>query len=172
MKQTQDETYTFVERVGAFFEQAGVPATSGRILGHLLVCDPAVQSSTELAAALHTTSGSISTNTRMLVQTGLIQRTPIRGRRGIFFRIAPGVWDTLLDLQIKKIRAFRTILDEGVHLLAEAPPQRRARVVEARDYYAFLEGEFPLLKQHHRQGKQAALPAEAAPPENATPPSE
>jgi DNA-binding transcriptional regulator GbsR (MarR family) len=149
MEETEDPTHAFVEQVGAFFEQSGLPATSGRILGHLLVCATPVQSSSELARALHTTSGSISTNTRLLVQSGLIERAPIRGRRGIFFRIAPGVWDSLLDLQVRRTRQFREILDSGVRLLRDEPPPRGQRVKEARDYYALMEAELPAMMRRH-----------------------
>jgi DNA-binding transcriptional regulator GbsR (MarR family) len=142
---TEEGMHEFVEKVGAFFGQFGLPATSGRILGHLLVCDPPAQSSTQLAEALHTTSGSISTNTRLLLSAGLIERAPMRGKRGIFFRISPGVWDRVLERQLRSVRQFREILDSGVRLVEPEPGRRVDRVREARDYYAFLEAEWPKL---------------------------
>lgn len=52
-----------------------------RLLGWLLVCRPERQSSEELASALDASSGGISTNARMLIQFGYIERVGVAGDR-------------------------------------------------------------------------------------------
>ena len=56
-------------RISAFyFEQIGYPRMAGPILGWLLICDPPVQSTGELADVLGASKESLSTMTRLLIQ--------------------------------------------------------------------------------------------------------
>ena len=86
-EQAQGEERNFVEEVGLFFEQTGMPRMAGRILGWLLISDPPHQSTDELAGGLIASKGSISTNTRLLIQIGLIERLSLPGVRHDYFRI-------------------------------------------------------------------------------------
>lgn len=69
----------FVEQMGGYFESRSLTRLAGRLLGWLLVCDPERQSSEELATALAASSGGISTNARMLIQFGFIERLAVAG---------------------------------------------------------------------------------------------
>ena len=69
----QVEEKHFVEEVGLFFEQSGMPRMAGRILGWLLISDPSHQTTSELAEVLLASKGSISTMTRLLIRIGLIE---------------------------------------------------------------------------------------------------
>lgn len=71
----------FVEQMGGYFESRSLTRLAGRLLGWLLVCDPERQSSEELATALAASSGGISTNARMLIQFGFIERLAVAGDR-------------------------------------------------------------------------------------------
>lgn len=153
----QDKLQDFVAHTGLYFEGAGLPGVSGRILGHLLVCDPPMQSSAELAKALETTSGSVSTNTRLLLQSGLIEKVPVRGKRGTFFRIVPEAFSKQFAYKQAQTRAFREILDEGISALEamDSGGPRAERIREARALYAFFEREFPLLMARWEQERAA-----------------
>lgn len=140
-----DDLDVFIERMGLYFDQHGLPATSGRILGFLLTCTPEVQSSGDIASALDTTSGSVSTNTRLLLTSGLIERVPVRGRRGAFFRVVPGAMKTLLQSKLESTMALKELMDEGLAAMGPASPEERARIEESRDFYAFFVEEFPKL---------------------------
>ena len=83
------EERRFVEDFSLYFEQMGYPRSAGRILGWLLICDPPVQSTGELADALGASKGSRSTMTRLLIQVGLIERAGMPGRRRDYSRIKP-----------------------------------------------------------------------------------
>ena len=64
---------------------------AGRILGHLLVCDPAHQTAEELARAIQFSRASVSTMTRLLIQSGLVERLVLPGHRRDRFRAPGGV---------------------------------------------------------------------------------
>ncbi|MFT5585418.1 MAG: DNA-binding transcriptional regulator GbsR (MarR family) [Cognaticolwellia sp.] len=153
----ENKLQDFVEHTGLYFEGAGLPGVSGRILGHLLVCDPAMQSSADLAKALETTSGSISTNTRLLLQSGLIEKVPLRGRRGTFFQVVPEAFSKQFTSKLAQTRLFRELLDEGIAVLEQmqVPVDRAERIREARALYAFFEREFPLLLARWEQERAA-----------------
>jgi DNA-binding transcriptional regulator GbsR (MarR family) len=138
----------FVEEVGLFFEESGMPRMTGRIVGWLLVCEPPEQTSGELAGGLLASKGSVSTSTRMLIQAGLIERVATPGKRGHSFRIVPHAWTRLMEAKLAGVTMMRELADKGLELLADRPPQVQERLREFRDFYAFFETEFPMLIEH------------------------
>lgn len=155
MPHDNDALVAFIEDAGLYFDKNGLPATSGRILGHLLTCDPPVQSSSDLARALETTSGSISTNTRLLVAGGMIERVAVKGRRGVFFRAVEGAFGRMLEGKFAATRDFREILEKGRAALGDAPPERLERLDDALDLYRFFEAEFPKLIARYQEQRAA-----------------
>jgi DNA-binding transcriptional regulator GbsR (MarR family) len=149
--EARDRRLQFVEHVGLHMEDSGLPRMAGRVLGWLLISEPAVQSSAQLVAALGASKGSISTNTRLLMRTGLIERVARPGGRGAFFRIKPDAWSQILESQIAKIRAFREICDEGLAITGGRP-----RLEEMRDFYLFMEEEYPMMLSHWREHRGAS----------------
>ena len=145
-----DEEYAqrqghFVEEVATLLEREGLPRMYGRVLGHLLVCQPPHQSSSELAEALNASRGAISTATRALVEAGLIQRKKQPGERSHYFEIRAETLQRLMHGSIARIRLGREVMDHGLDLLASRPEIPTDRVKAMRDIYRFMEREFPLL---------------------------
>jgi len=147
----QLEEKHFVEDVGVFFEQSGLPRMAGRILGWLLVCDTPQQSTSELVEALKASKGSISTITRLLIRIGLIERFSLPGVRHDYFRIKPDVWHQLIEESLVQTTAMRQLAERGLELLKDKPPLNRQRLEEMRNMYAFFEREFPALLERWEQ---------------------
>ncbi|MFC2014063.1 GbsR/MarR family transcriptional regulator [Chloroflexota bacterium] len=144
----------FVEEVGLFFEQSGLPRMAGRILGWLLLSDPPHQSLDGLAEALMASKGSISTVTRLLIQIGLIERISLPGVRHYYYCIRPGALTRLLRQKTEAIKAFRQLAERGLELVRDKAPQARQRLAEVRDMYAFFEREFPILVERWEQERE------------------
>jgi DNA-binding transcriptional regulator GbsR (MarR family) len=144
----------FVEEVGLYFERAGVPPMAGRVLGHLMICEPPVQSSSQLVDALFASKASISTSTRLLMRMGFIERVPTPGQRGSSFRLRAGAFSTALTQKLSLITVFRELLDSGLDALEGASAPRRARLQDARDLYAFFEAEMPLLIERWKNSRE------------------
>jgi DNA-binding transcriptional regulator GbsR (MarR family) len=136
----------FAEDVGRVFEGFGVSRMAGRVLGWLLICDPLRQSSADLVAALGATKGSISTATRMLQAAGLVDRVAVPGRRGDVFELRPDAFYRAHD-QLGTMRVFRELMERGLEVLGDDSSPRAARLRRTRDFYAYLEREFPALVQ-------------------------
>ncbi|MBM7789154.1 GbsR/MarR family transcriptional regulator [Tenggerimyces flavus] len=149
----------YVEEIGLFFANAGLPRMPGRILGWLLVCEPAHQSADELAAALRVSSGSISMAVRMLVQAGAVERYALTGSRRTFYRLRPGFWLREAEEKAKLAADWRKLADRGLAMLSDnsgdAPSEGQAarslRLEEMRDMYAFLETEYTQIEARWRQ---------------------
>jgi DNA-binding transcriptional regulator GbsR (MarR family) len=135
----------FAEEFGLFLEQSGLPPMAGRILGWLLVCEPAQQSAADLMLALGASKGSISMVTRLLVNLGLIERVAVPERRERYFRIRPGVWTDLLATQMARTAEMRVLAERGLVLVADQGEESRARLEELHHLYSFMEREMPVL---------------------------
>jgi DNA-binding transcriptional regulator GbsR (MarR family) len=99
----------------------------------------------DLVTALQISKSSVSTATRQLVQTGLIERVSLPGERRDFYRIGPGIWTRIMQSGLVQITTLRQLAEKGLALLSEESPERRQRLQEMRDMYAFFEREMPLL---------------------------
>jgi DNA-binding transcriptional regulator GbsR (MarR family) len=125
-----EELVNFAEEIGLFYEGFGLPRAWGRVLGWLLVCEPDFQSAEELAAALHASRGSISMATRALIRWGSVERQTRRGDRRTYYRIQPGSWTAVVELQTQSIAKLRELAKQGLGLLNDEPATRRNRLQE------------------------------------------
>lgn len=146
----RSERHAFAEEIGGCFDQWGLPRIPGRILGWLLVCEPAHQSAEELAEALTTSRGSISMATQMLIRSGSVERHPVPGSRRVHYRLRPGFW---LNEAADKARAageWVKLAERGLSVLDDAPEASRTRLREMRDMYSFLATEYARIETKWR----------------------
>lgn len=142
----------YVEELGLGLDSAGLPRAAGRMFAWLLVCDPPEQSAEDLADALSASTGGVSTNARLLMRFGFVERVGRAGERRTYYRVAPSAWEAVMVVQQADTTRFKDLGRRGLDLLADAAPARRARLAEMTDFYAFLEREMPaLLRRYHKQ---------------------
>lgn len=152
-----DEMHEYVESFGLFWEEAGLPRMTGRILSWLLICDPPYQTMHELTNALQSSKSSISAGTRMLIQIGIIERVSLPRQRRDYYRIVPDVWSRVLEEKAQQFTEFRRLAEKGLSLLEGASPARRQRLEEMRDLYVFMEREYPLVLRHWQAHRGAGI---------------
>ncbi len=159
----------WVEQVSMLLERDGLPRMAGRIFGWLLVCDPLEQSMEDLAAAVQGSKASMSTMTRLLVQSGLVEKVRTPGSRRDQFRVQPGQWQKLWRSRIELIHQATTLTGRGLELLAGKSPALRARLEELHRQYRFFSLHFPeLLDRLEREWPGAGVqrPSAARAPRN------
>jgi len=144
----------FIEDMGILFEEMALPRMAGRIFGWLLMCEPPHQSAEELANVVEASKGSISSTTRLLIQSGVVERMGLPGNRGTYYRIKPGSWPELMRARMAHLTALRKLGDRGLALMAGKEPKLRQRLQELRDLYAFLEQEIPAVLDRYDQGRK------------------
>jgi DNA-binding transcriptional regulator GbsR (MarR family) len=151
-----DKKQQFVEEMGLYLEQTGLPRMAGRIVGWLLICHPPEQTQPDLVEALQASKSSISTALRTLLQYNLVQRAIIPGERRDYYRIAPDLWVQSWQARMSYLAALRQLSEKGLQALdeAEAPESQRRRLEQMRDLHGFLEVEFPKLLEKWEREKQ------------------
>jgi MarR family len=159
-----DEEITFADHTGRFYARRyGMAPMVGRLLGYLAVCDPPEQSITELADALLASRSAIAGAVNTLENLRLIQRSRAAGERMDRVRIdMSSPHATGFDLA--EYREQGELAREGLRFLQDAPPQRRAILLEWAAFADFLVERLPRLEQEWKE-RRAALQAAGQLPE-------
>jgi DNA-binding transcriptional regulator GbsR (MarR family) len=149
-----EEKQHFIEEVGLFFEHFGITRMAGRMLGALLICDPPYLSMNEIADALQASKGSISAASRLLLQSGLVERFSRPGERRDYYRVQPGAWFEVMKKMLDEITLMRELAELGLQLIEGEAAANRTRLESMRRTFSFFEREFPvLLDDWQRQAK-------------------
>jgi len=135
----------FIEDIGLFFEQMGLPRMAGRILGALLISDPPAQSITEIALTLQASKSSVSIMARLLVEYGLIERVASPMPRRDYYRFKPGGWILYMRQWLELMAALHQLTERGLALMEGQPAELQQRLLEAHDLFSLIEDRFPAL---------------------------
>lgn len=141
------EEIHFIEDIGLYFEQMGLPRMAGRILGALLISDTPSQSITDLGVRLNASKSSISIMARLLVERGLIERVASPMPRRDYYRFKPGGWIIYMRQWLGLMSGLHQITERGLQLMADKPDSQKERLKEAHDLFSNIEQEFPAILQ-------------------------
>src|SRR4030066_1229927 len=133
------EEIHFIEDIGLYFEQMGLPRMAGRILGALLLSDSPSQSITDLGERLKASKSSISIMARLLVEHGLVERVASPVPRRDYYRFKPGGWILYMEQWLGLMAALHQITERGLAMIDEKPPALKERLKEAHDLFSFIE---------------------------------
>jgi DNA-binding transcriptional regulator GbsR (MarR family) len=131
------QTANFTERMGLALESDGLPRIAGRIFGLLLVSEDA-RSLDDLAAELRVSKGSVSTNTRLLEQRGLLERICRPADRRDYYRALPDLFNHTMALRLARWERFHQVIAAARASLPIRSPEVRHRLEEYADAYAFM----------------------------------
>ena len=107
--QTESE---FVESLGLILQTEGFPRIAGRLLG-VFVLRGGPLSFQELCDMLQVSRGSVSTNTRLLVSLGAVERVAVTGERQDYFRLADTPYERMAAGQVERAQQARDRLRKG-----------------------------------------------------------
>jgi len=143
----------FAEDFGVTGERVGMPRMTARLLGWMLICDPPTQSIADLERALGVSRASISIATRLLQASGLIRRVAEPGTRGYRFALDPAFFSGQMNAA-NPFRLLREVMERGIDVAGGPDDPRAARLLEARDFYAFVEHAVPDAIERYRAERQ------------------
>lgn len=144
----------FVEQMGLIMERMGASRTFGRILGLVLVVEEPM-SLKDMAEVLQVSKASVSTNTRMCEQTGLLKRVSKPGDRRTYYEMLPGAFETTIRRRIIGMHEMLEVVKDGMAGLDDAHPLARQRMQELYDLYLYLgEGMDAALTQWNAMKNQ------------------
>ena len=117
------ELSRFVEGMGMYFENQGIPRIGGRMLGLLMIAHRPL-SAEDLAAILKVSRASLSTNFRSLLLSGLVDKVTLYGDRTTYFVFSDAALEHRTVTGTLGAMAFRQLVQQG---LAALPPKDPAR---------------------------------------------
>lgn len=165
-----EEQRQLVEEFGLLYEQMGVTRMAGRVSGYLLMCDPPVQSLTQIAEALGVSKAAVSGAAHVLLQFGVAELVGEPGQRGDFYRALPGQMDSMLRLD--HVRTLHALLDRGLASVADKDQTQSnyALMHDLRYFSVFLETEIPgVIARWQRHQVESAATRTTPHPDNDTP---
>ena len=130
-----------IEKFGLTFEQEGLPRIAGRIIGFLMLQgNPCTLD--DLAEHLQVSKTSASTNTRLLEQHGILERTAKAGDRRDYYQLAGDYGERMFSMAKHRIQRFYQLLTEAVDGQVdgqgESDTGSRDRLRNMQRFYEFL----------------------------------
>jgi len=162
-----DAEITFADHAGRLYARRyGMAPMVGRLLGYLMICGPREQSIGELAEALLASRSAIAGAVSALENLGLVRRSRAAGERmdrvGID-RTSRRAW----GFDVSEYQEQGDLAREGLEVLADAPPEQRAVLLEYAAFADFLVERLPVL-EHEWNAHREALRAAGELPEDPT----
>lgn len=154
-----DAEITFADHAGRLYARRyGMAPTVGRLLGYLVICGPREQSIGELAEALLASRSAIAGAVKVLENLGLVQRSRTAGERMDRVRIDINS-PRSMGFDVSEYQEQADLAREGLALLADAPPERRAVLLEMAAFAQWLVARLPEWEKDweaHREALRAA----------------
>jgi DNA-binding MarR family transcriptional regulator len=159
----RDEEITFADHMGRHYARRyAFPPMAGRVLGYLLVCEPQDQSIAELSEALLASRSAITGALDVLERLHAIQRSRAAGER--MDRVRTDLASAQSHgFDVSEYQELGDLAREGLEVLVDASPERRATLVEMAAFADWLVDRTRALQQEleaHRDAlrKSGELP--------------
>jgi DNA-binding transcriptional regulator GbsR (MarR family) len=155
----RDEEITFADHMGRFYARRyAFPPMAGRVLGYLLVCEPRDQTIGELSEALLASRSAITGALDVLERLHAIRRSRAAGERMDRVRIDFSSAEAR-GFDITEYQELGDLAREGLEVLSDTPPDRRAELLELAAFADFLVDATQALREQweaHRDALRAS----------------
>jgi hypothetical protein len=160
-----DAEITFADHMGRYYTtRYAFPPMVGRLIGYLAVCDPPEQTIAELADALLASRSAITGAAKTLETLHVIRRSRSAGERMDRIRIDMSSPEGM-GMDISEYQEMGQLAREGLEVLKDAPPERRAVLLEFRAFADFLVEQIVRFEQEWKERRAALVAADELPPE-------
>ena len=155
----RDEEITFADHLGRFYARRyAFPPMAGRVLGYLLVSERPDPTIAELSDALLASRSAITGALDVLERTGSVRRSRTAGERMDRVRVD---FDSAQarGFDVTEYQELGDLAREGLEVLKDAPPERRATLTEMAAFADWLVERTRVLEQEweaHRDALRAA----------------
>jgi hypothetical protein len=153
-----DAEITFADHMGRFYARRfSFPPMAGRLLGYLAVCDPPEPTIAELAEALLASRSAIAGAVNFLeTTTHAVERTRVAGERMDRVRVDLSS-PQALGMDVTEFQELLELSREGLELLADAPAERRAVLLETSAFAEFLLEQIPKFQDEWEKRRRALV---------------
>jgi DNA-binding transcriptional regulator GbsR (MarR family) len=150
-----DAAVRFADRAGGFYaREYGIPPVAGRLIGYLAVCDPPEQTIADLAEALLASRSAITGAVKLLEGYHGVRRTRSAGDRVDHVSLDPAVLEPR-GFAPFVYQEMAALAREGLELLKDASPARRAILEDTAALGDFLAERMPALLQEWHARRDA-----------------
>jgi DNA-binding transcriptional regulator GbsR (MarR family) len=147
IEQLSPDVQSFVERIGLYFEQYGLPRIGGRITGLLLVAHRPL-SLDDIAAALSVSRASVSTNVRLCITFGFAERVSLPGDRRDYCQFPEHGWERMLHINIEAVKALRALAERGLDAVTPDDAVVHDRLEEMLEFVdVVLDDSYAMLER-------------------------
>jgi DNA-binding transcriptional regulator GbsR (MarR family) len=161
-----DAEITFADHAGRFYARRyGMAPMVGRLIGYLVVCDPPEQSIGDLADALLASRSAIAGAVKTLELLALIRRSRAAGERMDRVRLDMSS-PKAMGFDLTEYQELADLAREGLDLLADTPPERRALLSELAAFADFLVARLPILEKEWKAQRETLSAAGVLPDED------
>ena len=153
---TTDPLFRAVERFGQALEGSGMARMPARVFAYVLAEDSDRYTAAQLAEGLQVSPAAISGAVRYLVDTGLLIKERVPGRRGDIFRVVDGdIWATITTARKPMIDNFIAAVEDAIVLVGADTPGGQ-RLVETADFLRFTRADLEDLPRRWATYRQDA----------------
>jgi DNA-binding transcriptional regulator GbsR (MarR family) len=162
----RDEEITFADHMGRHYARRyAFPPMAGRVLGYLLVCDPPDQTIAELSDALLASRSAITGALDVLERLDTVRRSRAAGERMDRVRVDFSSAQSR-GFDVSEYQELGDLAREGLEVVKDAPPERRATLMEMEAFADWLVERTRILQDEweaHRDALRASgdLPGKA-----------
>lgn len=136
-QQTNEAADEFIERMGLVTQGEGLPRIAGRILALLILHDESFSFS-DLSEKLEVSRASISTNTRLLENLQMIERSSKKGERQDYFRLSKDPYISLMQGIHNRMQKANQMVKETKAALPKEWAGAQNRLNELGEFYSEL----------------------------------
>ena len=137
MSELHPAVAAFIERFALLAEEDGFPRIAGRILALLIVKHEPL-SFDELVSTLQISRGSVSTNTRLLEQRGVIRRVSRLGERKDLFELRHDSHQRILENMLLRQQRLRDLAAESRRAFPQSEARAKASLKDMEDLFTVI----------------------------------
>ncbi|HLU89321.1 MAG TPA: hypothetical protein VKZ51_05765 [Cyclobacteriaceae bacterium] len=134
-----------IERVGVYYEHKGLQPVVGRIVGLLLVAEPAEATFEEIYGELQVSKSAVSTALTFMQAKEMVEYTTKPGDRKRYFKLRLNEWKTNIQKQFDDILDIENLIKEVVVLKENRQSDFCCKLIDIKNFLLFLRKELPLL---------------------------
>jgi len=140
-----DRKKEIIERIGIYYEKKGLQPVVGRIMGLLLVAEPAEATFEEIQEELQISKSAVSTALTFLQAKETVEYTTKPGERKRYFKLRMRDWKTELKKEFDEVLDMESLINEIIDLKENKKSEFCCSLLEMKDFFKFMKKELPLL---------------------------
>lgn len=150
-----DKKREIIERVGVFHEKKGMQPVVGRIIGLLMVAEPAEATFEEIQEELQVSKSAVSNALTFMQGREMVDYTTKPGERKRYFKLSVKKWKKDLNRDFDGLLKIDVLLNEVIELKENKNSEFCQCLTEMKEFLGFLKVELPLLLKKFESSRKS-----------------